>query len=103
MSDKDELMANLSRLETDLADTYAVIGSIKDVLADTMAENSQLRMENDRLRLRLDELEHGKEQGAHSSNLFEIYEEGFHVCHTYYGKVLESGENCILCQEVLFR
>ena len=103
MLDKKELMLDLSRLETDLADTYAVIGTIKDILADSMTENNQLRMENERLRNRLEELELGKNSEKVNSNLLKIYEEGFHVCHTYYGKALEDGENCILCQEVLFR
>ncbi|MFV0555739.1 MAG: initiation control protein YabA [Lactovum sp.] len=108
MLDKDELMANLNRLEIDLADTYAIIGKIKDAFADTIAENAQLRLENDRLHFRLEEMDKKddkdeKDKNKLSTSLLKIYDEGFHVCHTYYGKVLEEQENCLLCQEVLFR
>ncbi|MDR0300548.1 MAG: initiation control protein YabA [Streptococcaceae bacterium] len=101
MVDKSEVLATLNRLEIDLADTYAIVGTMKDFLNDTLTENTQLRLENDRLRARLDELENPSKVVDRLVSLQKIYDEGFHVCRTYYGKVLEDGENCLLCQEVL--
>ncbi|GAB2025255.1 DNA replication initiation control protein YabA [Lactovum odontotermitis] len=105
MADQNELLADLTQFENALADTYAAIGKVKQSLTDSMSENACLRLENEKLRERLAELEKtdsGKSPAA-ASTLMKVYEEGFHVCHEYYGKVLEDGETCLLCQEVLFR
>lgn len=98
---KEEILGSLNRLEVDLADTYAIIGTMKDFLNDTLTENTQLRLENERLRDRIEELESSTKVKKSVDSLQKIYDEGFHVCRTYYGKVLENGENCLLCQEVL--
>jgi regulator of replication initiation timing len=105
MAEQNELLSDLTQFEIALADTYAAIGKVKQSLTASMSENACLRMENDKLRERLAELEpsgNGKSSTA-SSSLMKVYDEGFHVCHEYYGKVLEDGETCLLCQEVLFR
>ncbi|MDR2976301.1 MAG: initiation control protein YabA [Streptococcaceae bacterium] len=105
MTDRNELLSDLTQFENALADTYAAIGKVKQSLTETMSENACLRLENDRLRERLAELEKNEpvKSPAVASSLMKVYDEGFHVCHEYYGKVLEDGETCLLCQEVLFR
>ncbi len=98
---REEILESLNRLEIDLADTYAIIGTMKDFLNDTLTENTQFRLENERLRDRIEELESSTNARKSVDSLQKIYDEGFHICRTYYGKVLENGENCLLCQEVL--
>ena len=103
MEDKEEILADLGRLETTLADTYALVGTIRDSLSQAISDNIKLDQENEKLRARLVELEQAESPKNANNSLMELYDEGYHVCHQYYGKVLENGENCLLCQEVLYR
>ncbi|MBU5900646.1 DUF972 family protein, partial [Vibrio cholerae O1] len=32
-----------------------------------------------------------------------IYREGFHVCHDFYGQRREPDEECMFCDELLYR
>lgn len=103
MTEKNNMLEELGRLETALADTYAMVAKVKDTLAATVTENTQLMLENDKLRARLNELESESTETQATSNMLELYNDGFHVCHAYYGKPLLEGESCLLCQEVLYR
>lgn len=101
MADKNDILGDLDHLETSLEDTYAIVGKIKEALSEALMENTQLILENDKLRTRLVELEYGENKSTPA--MMEIFNDGFHVCHSYYGKKLNTGENCLLCQEVLYR
>jgi regulator of replication initiation timing len=106
MVEKEEALEELLHLEVALADTYAVVGKVREALASALSEKRQLYLENERLRARvieLDELLSGKSEEKPAQSLLEAYNEGFHICHAYYGRKLDDGENCLLCQEVLYR
>ncbi|MDR0298369.1 MAG: DNA replication initiation control protein YabA [Streptococcaceae bacterium] len=103
MADNETILDELDRLDSVLADTYALSGNIKEALTQALEKNEQLAAENDRLRVRLNELEDKEPALNQTSSMQKLYDDGIHVCHQYYGKRLEPGENCLLCQEVLYR
>lgn len=103
MLDRNEMLEDLNRLELALADTYAIVGRVKDALDDALTENTQLILENDKLRTRLAEIERDESKSTGTTTMLKVYNDGFHVCHAYYGKKLGDGESCLLCQEVLYR
>ncbi|MGT2755975.1 DNA replication initiation control protein YabA [Streptococcus ovuberis] len=98
-----EALENLSK---DLFSTLAEVENLKKYLQDLMEENTALRLENDKLRERLDQLQSPAEvkprnQGI--SNLQKIYEDDFHVCNVFYGQRRHDGEDCAWCLELLYR
>jgi len=42
-----------------------------------------------------------KRQQAGRERLQTFYQEGIHICHTFYGMKREPGEECIFCQNLL--
>lgn len=80
---------------------------VKKQVQDLLEENSVLRIENSKLRERLSQLEQttvGKSTHSSKEFLEEVYNDGFHVCHTYYGQRLdEDYPSCMNCLEVIYR
>ncbi|GFH42625.1 initiation-control protein YabA [Lactococcus hodotermopsidis] len=111
MTEKMPFFDNLSVLEEQLVATLTQVNDIKSNYQKIMAENTRLNLENARLRDRLSEVsEHVTENKNEKSskkvpmsNLLKIYEDGFHVCHDFYGQRLEAGETCQFCDGVLYR
>ena len=103
-TDKDEILSELTRLEGELANTYALFAKVRDSYTEALSENAQLIMENDKLRARLEELSSSKAVDKETTveNLRKIYADGFHVCHPFYGKKLHDGESCSFCDAVIY-
>lgn len=38
-----------------------------------------------------------------NDHLEGIYDEGFHICNSYYGQTRENSEECLFCTELLDR
>ena len=71
-----------------------------------LAPKTALRLENDKLRERLGEVEKtasAKSQHHGRENLQRIYNDGFHICTYSYGQRRENDEECMFCDELLFR
>ena len=87
--------------------TLAEIETMKKQVQDLVEQNTTLRLENNKLRERLEQIEQETPGKAHSQgkgNLESIYEEGFHVCNTFYGQRRENiNEDCVFCRELLDR
>lgn len=108
-----EEFMNLSNQAEELSTKMA---AMKDVVTAVLEQNAELRMNNGRLRERIEELtaehgvsaaapvEHTAENGMSKSrqNLEKIYIEGYHVCSKFYGQHLEKDESCAFCTEILY-
>lgn len=104
--DKRELFDALDNFSQELMVTLAEVEAIKKNLKDLVEENTQLRLENQKLRERLGEVAevapvHKARQGR--DNLEKIYLDGFHVCVAFYGQRRENDSECMFCDELLFR
>lgn len=102
---KKELFDALDDFSQQLLVTLADVEAIKKNLQGLVEENTALRLENDKLRERLGEVEEtGQSKTKHvRENVRRIYEEGFHVCRDFYGQRREQDEECMFCDELLFR
>ena len=96
---KKELFDALDGFSQNLLVTLAEVEAIKKNLKQVIEENTALRLENDKLRERLGEVEKtasAKSQHHGRENLQRIY--------TYsYGQRRENDEECMFCDELLFR
>ena len=73
-----------------------------------LEENTVLRIENGKLRERLSVIEAETETAVKNSKqgrelLEGIYNDGFHICNTFYGQRRENDEECAFCIELLYR
>ena len=103
---KKELFDALDGFSQELLVTLAEVEAIKKNLKLIVEENTALRLENDKLRERLGEVEKTSSPKFHRNgrvNLQRIYNDGFHVCTDSYGQRRENDEECIFCDELLFR
>ncbi|MGM9886205.1 MULTISPECIES: DNA replication initiation control protein YabA [unclassified Lactococcus] len=109
MADKKEILEQLNTLEDALNATLTQVSAIRQSLDDSQKENATLRMELEKVREHLAELEkHEIEEKTESSDepnptLINIFNEGFHVCHLHYAERLDEGESCLDCLELLYR
>lgn len=110
--DKRSLYDGLNEFEGDLRTLLAHLVEMKDSLQEVVKKNTQLELENQRLRDHIRELnqlpetpsEKVKQELSKSRmNLEKIYEEGFHVCYDLYGSRRERDEPCAFCLEVIYR
>lgn len=98
-----EQLDSLDKLEKELASTLMQVSKVKADFEQTLSENAKLRMELDKLRDRLGELDGDKKSGKSepNANLVAIYDDGFHVCTDFYGQMRDA--ECLMCTELLYR
>ena len=104
--DKKELFDAFDGFSQNLMITLAEIEAMKKQVQSLLEENTALRLEKDKLRTRLTQLE--QETPVKSSKqgkkyIESIYHDGFHICNDYYGQRRENDEECMFCMEVLDR
>ena len=98
--DKREIFDALDDFSQNLLLTLAEVEAIKKNLKSVIEENTVLRLENDKLRERLGEVEKAspnKGGGQGRENLERIYLDGFHICTDFYGQRRDNDD------ELLFR
>ncbi|MGT2847235.1 DNA replication initiation control protein YabA [Streptococcus massiliensis] len=103
--DKKELFDALDDFSQTLLMTLAEVEAIKKKLKQVVEENTALRLENDKLRERLGQVEkNSPARVSHGrANLREIYNDGFHICTDFYGQRRENDGECVFCDELLYR
>lgn len=103
--DKKELFDGLEGFSQSLMVTLAEVETLKRQLQEVVDENTHLRIENARLRERLQQEEIPEKNDTTDSliNLGRIYEDGFHICNDFYAQRRENDEPCMFCLELLDR
>ncbi|HFH9837144.1 TPA: DNA replication initiation control protein YabA [Streptococcus suis] len=103
--DKKEIFDALDDFSQNLLMTLAEVEAVKKHLQGVIDENTALRLENSKLRERLEKEEKSsvKTSNFGKENLENIYEDGFHICTYEYGKRREQDGPCMFCLELLNR
>ena len=104
--DKNELFTAFDDVSNNLMENFAQVELMKKKMQEIMEENSQLRLENAKLRERLSDVDEkmpAKSSSQGRGNLESIYEDGFHVCNNDYGKRRDDNEDCLFCMKLLNR
>lgn len=104
--EKRELFDALENFSQNLMVTLAEVEAIKQQLQKLMEENTSLRLENEKLRERLSQLETAPETKPlqhQKSSLEGVYADGFHVCNVFYGQRRHNDEDCAWCLELIYR
>ena len=103
--DKKELFDALDDFSQQLLVTLADVEAIKKNLKSLVEENTALRLENSKLRERLGEVEADAPVKAKHvrESVRRIYKDGFHACNDFYGQRREQDEECMFCDELLYR
>ena len=103
--DKKELFDALDDFSQQLLVTLADVEAIKKNLKSLVEENTALRLENSKLRERLGEVEADAPVKAKHvrESVRRIYKDGVHVCNDFYGQRREQDEECMFCDELLYR
>ena len=113
--DKKEIFDSVSNMEEQIGHLFRQLGEMKQYVAELIEENHHLRLENENLRARFNEVavkEESKKQpippkkasaqdiGEGYDNLARLYQEGFHICNIHYGSVRKDGD-CLFCLSFL--
>lgn len=76
-----------------------------------LEKDTELKIENQHLREVLGKRHHQQSRQFNREpqlpksrkNLLKLYHEGFHICNQFFGKHRDENENCLFCNEILFR
>ncbi|EHL96653.1 hypothetical protein HMPREF9103_02313 [Lentilactobacillus parafarraginis F0439] len=105
--DSQSLYDELKEMDHRLKVTTAEFSQLHESLVGLMEKNAELEIENQHLRDRVNQLtekmgNNSPQLSKSRKNLEKLYNEGFHVCSSYYGKRRENGEDCIFCTEIIY-
>ena len=84
---------------------------LREGVTQVLEKNSELKIENQRLRSLLEQKHRTAEKKSHGNgqqltksrqNLMKLYNEGFHICKQFFGKHRDKHENCLFCNQILF-
>lgn len=96
----------LSQLQQSLKAMTKTVDALQNQMLDTLQENTELKVENQLLREKINKLEKKNDSPAVKSqaglnSLRNIYNSGYHICNMFYGSHREAGEDCLLCLDIL--
>ena len=85
--------------------TKTIEGLENDML-DTLKENTELKVENQLLREKLDKLTEKRDVPVAKiksglESLRQIYNSGYHICNMYYGSHRDPSSDCMFCLDIL--
>ncbi len=107
--DKKDIFTVVGNMEEQIVHLSTQLSILKKYFEDVLEENHDMKMENEHLRRRLEELEAKSEKASKEKkkeksidikegydNLARLYYEGFHICNVHYGSVRKDGD-CLFC------
>lgn len=109
--EKKDIFSQVAGIEGELGDLYKVVGDLKQKIISLLEENHHLCIENEQLRIRLEnennttiinktDKDINSVVGEGHDNLARLYHEGFHVCNLHYGSLRIDGD-CLFCLSFL--
>lgn len=101
--EKKDILVTLDNFSNHLIRTLNDLESMKLAVREAIEENTLLRLENEKLRERLSQMETETpvKTPIQRDGLNRIYLDGFHVCTYFYGQQREG--ECAFCDELLNR
>lgn len=98
--------SKLQQLRESMEKMTQTIESLENDILDTLKENTELKVENQLLREKLDKLNAKSNSGGVKStagleSLRKIYNSGYHICNMYYGSHRDTSSDCMFCMDIL--
>ncbi|ARD07388.1 DNA replication initiation control protein YabA [Lactobacillus amylolyticus] len=98
--------SKLQQLHDSMEKMTKTIESLENDMLDTLKENTELKVENQLLREKLDKLtaKRGEPVAKTQSgleSLKQIYNSGYHICNMYYGSHRDPSSDCMFCLDIL--
>lgn len=98
--------AQLTQLKNSLKAMTNTVENLEIEMLDILKENTELKVENQLLREKINKLDHKENNGsvkpqAGLKSLRNIYDSGYHICNMYYGSYRDQGEDCMFCLDIL--
>jgi regulator of replication initiation timing len=97
--------SKLQELHDSMVNMIKTIESLENSILDTLKENTELKVENQLLREKMDKLTNVNngsikiQSGLES--LRQIYTSGYHICNMYYGSHRDPSSDCMFCLDIL--
>lgn len=97
--------SKLEQLHESMVSMTKTIESLENSILDTLRENTELKVENQLLREKMDKMSNAhnntiKTQSGLES-LRKIYNSGYHICNMYYGSHRDLSSDCMFCLDIL--
>lgn len=98
--------SKLQQLHDSMEKMTKTIESLENDMLDTLKENTELKVENQLLREKMDKLtaKRGEPVAKTQSglqSLRKIYNSGYHICNMYYGSHRDPNSDCMFCLDIL--
>lgn len=98
--------SKLQQLHNAMAKMTKTVASLENNILETLKENTELKVENQLLREKLNKLTTKKWQTPSKPqsglrSLRQIYNSGYHICNMYYGSPRDPSSDCMFCLDIL--
>ncbi|GAA3634115.1 DNA replication initiation control protein YabA [Lactobacillus hamsteri] len=98
--------SKLQQLHNSMEKMTKTVESLENDMLETLKENTELKVENQLLREKLDKLtaKRGEPVAKIQSgleSLRQIYSSGYHICNMYYGSHRDPSSDCMFCLDIL--
>lgn len=111
--DKKDLFDQITEVTRNTEDLLNKLHETQGAMTEIMEENTELRIENQHLRERLEQATTNEHENEHTKNtkhglskslqnLEKLYASGFHICNEFFGKHREGEEECAFCLTVIY-
>lgn len=81
------------------------IESLENSILETLKENTELKVENQLLREKMDKMNNAHNGAVKTQSglesLRQIYSSGYHICNMYYGSHRDPNTDCMFCLDIL--
>lgn len=101
----EDSYSKLQQLHDSMVSMTKTIESLENNILETLKENTELKVENELLREKMDKMSnaHNNSVKTHSGleSLRKIYNSGYHICNMYYGSHRDPNSDCMFCVDIL--